>query len=74
MRNRRLPLGGETSDATEYSDAWTQLARPLCDAFGWDIRGFDPDFSFLSADRQRVFSLSVLEVLTIRERLGKVPT
>ena len=70
MTLRRLPLGrGHTENVDEYLRAWTELAKPLCDATGWKISAFDPGYTFSVDDRY--FSIGDTEVKTLVDALAR---
>jgi hypothetical protein len=45
-RTRRLPDGSRTASVDEYVEAWTGVARPVCERLGWALMSFDPHFTF----------------------------
>ena len=43
---RRLPDGTLTEDINDYLEAWQTLGRPIEEATGFYLYGFDPTLSF----------------------------
>lgn len=68
MNLYRLPNSKVTESVQEYAKAWEDFAKPLCDAFGWELRGFDPMFQFETTDG-RLFTLDVSAVVDLRAGL-----
>ena len=64
----RLPDSKVTGSDVEYTKAWEDFAEPLCDAFGWELRGFNPAFQFETTDG-RLFTLDVSVVVDLRAGL-----
>lgn len=69
-RDSRLPDGSYTSSDKKYVDAWQALAKPLTDAMGLQLVGWDPDFLFASADAQHSLSLPKWFVQDLAAILG----
>ena len=64
----RLPNSNVTEKHDEYAAAWEAFARPLCEAFGWELASYDPNFCFWTEDKE-VVSLSLRAVVDIRAGL-----
>jgi hypothetical protein len=64
----RLPNRQITKSVQEYAKAWEDFASPLCDAFGWQLQGFDPNLQFATTDGC-LFNLHVSAVLDLRAGL-----
>ena len=45
-RTRGLPDGSRTTSVDDYVEAWTALAKPVCERLGWVLMSFDPHFTF----------------------------
>jgi len=67
----RLPSGKITSNYEKYSSEWRKLAKPLEDAIGYELLGFDPGFIFSSPDMTNTFSCSTYVARKISEALSK---
>ena len=64
----RLPNSGTTESRDEYVKSWKCFAKPLCEAFGWKLRGFNPAFQFETTD-ERLITLDVSVVIDMRAGL-----
>jgi hypothetical protein len=59
MMRFKLPLGGKTNDAVEYSKAWRDLAKPIETITNYKMVSFDPNLQFHNDDDSDNFELSV---------------
>ena len=55
----KLPNGGRTNDAAEYSTAWRELARPIETITNYHLVSFDPNLQFHNSDDSDNFELSL---------------
>ena len=51
----------------EYCQAWQQLAKPVEEAMGLTLSGFDPDFSFTKGNPNGVSTYITLPLWFVRD-------
>ena len=67
----RGPDGQWYTDLVACCEAWVALAKPIADATGVEVYGYDPGVSFYDPETKQLSNLSVSLVNKINKALEK---
>lgn len=60
-----------TTNVKEFIQSWNDIAKPICEATGAKVHGFDPSIQIVWHDRIIDFPVSFL--VKLNETLSKIP-
>jgi len=69
MGQLRKPDGEKVETTEDYAKAWHEPADAFCNAFGVELLGFDPGFTFLAPESEEAFKIPAAVLLRIVESI-----